>query len=268
MHLQGSSYPLLCFILFTSFSSMVFAQGQQVDPIPQIRVGGYQFAPYVNLQQDGRYTGLTLDIINALNQVQQDVRFEFVSTSIEHRYKAYSVGRFDMMMFENPNWGWQQIETQFIPLHITDGEAFIALKSKARNQLFFSTLTNKSIALVKGYHYRFAQLETNPEHLEKQFNIIYVNNNKASIESILRKRADVAPVTYSYLNHYLKLNPQEQPLLLISEKWDQHYTHNILLKPNSVLEATKLSHWLQLLTDNGKLAELAQNYDITLTTSD
>ncbi|MEL4246920.1 hypothetical protein AAEH83_07840, partial [Shewanella xiamenensis] len=25
---------------------------------PVIRVGGYQFAPYVNLQSDGRYTGL------------------------------------------------------------------------------------------------------------------------------------------------------------------------------------------------------------------
>lgn len=93
----------LLFCLVIHFSGIAMANTlSAVQSKSIIRVGGYQFAPYVNLQEDGRYTGLTLDLINALNQIQQEISFEFVSTSIEYRYKAYEAGRFEMIMFENP----------------------------------------------------------------------------------------------------------------------------------------------------------------------
>ena len=70
---------LFSFVLGISVISAAIAQDNNQSPtapntivpntIPTIHVGGYQFSPYVNLQQDGRYTGLTLDIINALNQI-------------------------------------------------------------------------------------------------------------------------------------------------------------------------------------------------------
>ncbi|MGI2136283.1 substrate-binding periplasmic protein [Shewanella baltica] len=268
---------LFSFILGISVFSAAIAQDNNQSPtatntivpnttapntIPTIHVGGYQFSPYVNLQQDGRYTGLTLDIINALNQIQQEVFFEFTVTSVEHRYKAYALGRFDMMIFENPAWGWQKIADQFIPLHMIDGEVFIALKAKAHNQNYFKNLTNKSVAFVKGYHYQFAHFETDADKLAKQFRPLFVSNNRASIESILRERADIAPVTHSYLQYYLKVNPQDRHLLLISDKWDQEYDNGILLSLRSSLDAKKLSHWVHLLIDNGKLAELAAQYGI------
>ncbi|MCG9963940.1 substrate-binding periplasmic protein [Shewanella cutis] len=231
-----------------------------------IRVGGYQFAPYVNLQTDGRYTGLTLDLINALNQIQQEISFEFVSTSIEHRYKAYAAGRFEMIMFESPLWGWQNLDTGFIPLHIHDGEVFIALKEKIKDSQFFTHLKQRTLALVKGYHYRFADFETDPTILEKNFNVIFVNSNKASIETVLRERAEIAPVTLSYINFYLASNPQDQLRLHISDQWDQHYYHGVLLNPHSRLNTKKLNFWLQQLQQNGKLTELVRQYGLELAT--
>lgn len=261
---------LFCLALSISAFTTAIAQDKVQSPaisesIPTIHVGGYQFAPYVHQQQDGRYTGLTLDIINALNQVQQEVVFKFAVTSIKHRYKAYSLGRFDMMLFENPAWGWQKIATQFIPLHMIDGEVFIALKTKAHNQSYFKNLTNKSIAFIKGYHYQFAHFETDANTLAKQFRPLFVSHNNASIESILRERADIAPVTNSYLQYYLKVHPEERKLLLISDEWDQKYANGILLNPSSQLDSKRLSHWIELLINNGKLAELAAQYGIQLT---
>lgn len=230
---------------------------------PVIRVGGYQFAPYVNLQSDGRYTGLTLDLINALNQIQQEISFEFVSTSIEHRYKAYAAGRFDMIMFENPRWGWEKLNTAFIPLHIHDGEVFIALKEKVKDPQFFALFKERTLALVKGYHYRFANFETDPAVLEKNYKVVFVNSNKASIETVLRKRAEIAPVTISYLNFYLASNPQDQQLY-VSNQWDQHYYHGVLINPHSKLHPDKLNLWLQQLQQNGKLTELVRQYGLKL----
>ncbi|MGL6124442.1 MAG: substrate-binding periplasmic protein [Shewanella sp.] len=253
----------LCIILGVSLFQTAIAHDRTIpSTLPIIHVGGYPFAPYVNQQQDGRYTGLTLDIINALNQIQQEVRFEFVITSIENRYKAYALSRFDMILFENPAWGWQKITNQFIPLNLRDGEVLIALRKKAQNQRYFDDLTNKSVAFIKGYHYQFADFETNPDTLAKQFRPLFVSNNKTSIESILRERADIAPVTYSYLQYYLKLNPENDHLLLISDSWDQEYHNGILLNPKSPLDSKKLSHWIQLLIDNGKITELAAQYHL------
>lgn len=254
---------LLCLILNSDLSIMAFAQ-TEIAPKPLIRVGGYQFAPYVNLQMDGRYTGLTLDMINALNQIQQQVTFEFVPTSIEHRNKAYAAERFDMMLFEDPNWGWQHTKMQFIPLNIKDGEVFIALKNRAKEQGFFADLTNKSMVLVKGYHYAFIGSETDPVQLKKRFDLVFVTSNKASIETILRQRADIAPVTLSYLNYYLALNPEEKDKLLISNQWVQHYHLGVLLTPHSLLKIDQLNHWLELLQQSGKLATLTQDYGFTL----
>lgn len=266
-------YRLLFFLcLAVSFHTAVLAQepvppqrAHSIKPTekPTIRVGGYQFAPYVDLH-NGHYTGLTLDIIDALNQIQQEVIFEFTITSIEHRYKAYALGRFDMLIFENPTRGWHNINYHFIPLHMLDGEVLIALNAKAQDQHYFKNLTGKSIAIVKGYHYRFANFKTSPDTLSLQFNPLFVNNNTASIQSVLRGRADIAPVTHSYLQYYLKMNPQDKPLLLIADKWDQAYDNGILLNPQSVLDEKQLSHWIKLLINNGKLSELAAEYAITL----
>lgn len=255
----------LLFCLVIHFSGIAMANTlSAVQSKSIIRVGGYQFAPYVNLQEDGRYTGLTLDLINALNQIQQEISFEFVSTSIEYRYKAYEAGRFEMIMFENPHWGWEKFDTAFIPLHIHDGEIFIALKEKAKDPEFFEQLKDKTLALVKGYHYRFAHFETDPVKLENEFKVVFVNSNKASIETILRKRAEVAPVTISYLNYYLATNPHEQQRLFVSNQWDQHYYHGILLNPNSQLSPEKLNLWLNQLQQNGKLQELVRQYGLEL----
>ncbi|PIW59275.1 transporter substrate-binding domain-containing protein [Shewanella sp. CG12_big_fil_rev_8_21_14_0_65_47_15] len=254
---------LFCLILNSCVSITAFAQ-TQITPKPLIRVGGYQFAPYVNLQMDGRYTGLTLDLINALNQIQQQITFEFVPTSIEHRHKAYAAERFDMMLFEDPSWGWEQTNMQFIPLNIKDGEVFIALKHRAKDQLFFADLTDKSMVLVKGYHYTFIGAETDKMPLKKHLEPVFVASNKASIETIFRQRADIAPVTLSYLNYYLTLNPEEKDKLLISKQWAQHYHLGVLLTPHSTLKIDQLKHWLGLLEQSGKLATLAQDYGFTL----
>ena len=42
-----------------------------------IRVGGYPFSPFVSKDHDN-YSGITLDLIEALNKSQQNYRFEFV----------------------------------------------------------------------------------------------------------------------------------------------------------------------------------------------
>ena len=101
----------------------------------------------MNLTDEGLFQGFTIDLISAFNELQTDVNFQFVNTSIENRYQAYEIGRFDMMIFESPIWGWKNFSTTFIPLDIIDGEVFITLRDNNKNQSYFSSFDGKSLSL-------------------------------------------------------------------------------------------------------------------------
>jgi len=229
---------------------------------PIVKVAGYPFSPYITQSVDGRYTGLSIDLINALNGIQSQVQFEFVATSIANRYKAYELKRYDMMLFESPVWGWHTIEHEFVPLDIHDGELFISLKDNAIDQAYFNNFDGKVLSLVRGYHYKFADWQADPQYLKAQFNIQFVNSNEASIVSILRGRAEIAPVTWSYLQFYLSQNPTISPQILVSTKWDQQYNHGILLSPNAPISKQQLSEWVGLLKKQQTLSRLAAHYGL------
>ncbi|UCX04080.1 substrate-binding periplasmic protein [Shewanella glacialimarina] len=235
---------------------------QSAHSKPIVKVAGYQFAPYLNQSSDGLYTGLSIDVVKALNGIQSEVQFEFVATSIGNRYKAYKMDRYDMILFESPIWGWQDIEHEFVPLHINDGELFIALKDKAIEQQYFDSFSGKVLSLVRGYHYAFAQWQADPKALNNDYNIQFVRSNEASIVSILRGRANIAPVTWSYLQFYLAQYPEVKSQLLISNKWDQKYDHGVLLNPKAPISKQQLTKWISLLQEQNILPRLAANYGL------
>ena len=63
-------------------------------------VGGYEFAPFVQRTSDGNYDGVTFDLIAALNKVQKDFHFIFVTTLADTRYKAFQAKRFDLIFLK------------------------------------------------------------------------------------------------------------------------------------------------------------------------
>jgi len=89
---------------------------------PLIKVGGYPYAPFVVKISDSHYEGLTLDLIDQLNEIQQEVKFIFVPTSAANRYKALDLGRFSLMLFEDSKWGWQTDKLKMTAPFLGGGE--------------------------------------------------------------------------------------------------------------------------------------------------
>ncbi|MCE2573109.1 substrate-binding periplasmic protein [Motilimonas eburnea] len=228
-----------------------------------VKVGGYPFAPYVTKSADGRYSGLTLDIINQLNQIQDKYQFTFVSTSSPYRYQAFSRNRFELMFFENKMWGWQHADFYTLPLPIDDGEVYIAKHDPADPTDYFADIASKKLVLVEGYHYNITNDLTDKATLKKKFDVTFVTNNHASIEAILRGRGEVAPVTWSYLQHYFRENPQAKERIISSERWDQRYQHQVLLSHKAAISHDELLFLLQELDKKGVLDELATNYQLS-----
>lgn len=224
-----------------------------------VTVGGYEFPPYVELDRAGTSPhGLSIDLLSLLNQAQDKWDFRFFLTSPPRRYRDFAGGAFDMIAFESPDWGWTASGQQFeaSKVFFEDSEVYVARKAEGRGQSYFDDFSGKRMAGILGYHYGFAGFNADPAVLKDKFAMLLVTDHAASIEVVLRERADVAVVTKSYLLRYLAQHGEARDQLLVSDKVDQLYRLQILVKPGVGPSAAELDGLLDGLDADGRLPAL------------
>lgn len=229
-----------------------------------VKVGGYEFGPFVDLDAAGQPSGLAFALIDTLNRYQDRFDFQFVLTSPNRRYKDFEDGKFDVILFESPDWGWaeKKLPVEASQVFLDGGEQYIALAKPGRGQDYFTSLADKRLVGILGYHYGFAGFEADPAILAKTFRMTLVNNNAASIEMVLKDRGDIAVVTDSYLKRYLKSHPGTADKLLISDRFDQRYAHRALVRRNAVITKADLDRLLAAMEKDHTLARLWHDFGI------
>ncbi|MGR6874098.1 hypothetical protein ACU6U9_17730 [Pseudomonas sp. HK3] len=139
----------------------------------EVKVGGYLFPPFIDM--DGKNTyGLTIDLIELLNQQQSEYHFKFIPTSPKRRYIDFKNNVFDALFFENINWSWQQYDINASNVFLSGGEAFFTQKTENRNKSYLRDLKGKNIVAILGYHYHFLNNITDVKTLKKHFDITLV----------------------------------------------------------------------------------------------
>ena len=82
---------------------------------------------------------------------------------------------------------------------------------------------------------------------------------------MLAGRSDITVVSQPFLNGFIADNPASAEQFLVSEKQDQVFQFQLLLRPDSPISAEQMSRLYQQLRDNGKLPALLQKYHLHLT---
>jgi ABC-type amino acid transport substrate-binding protein len=229
----------------------------------EVRVGAYHFPPYVMKPESARPQGLLPELLEALNAVQDDYRFILVPTSVTRRYRDFSQGRYDLIFFESPDWGWQDMALDKLDLQIADAEVYVARAEEGRGQGYFSSLRGKRMALYSGYHYGFAGFNADQNYLAREFNAVLTYSHDSNLLMLLHDRVDISVVTRSYLRLYQREHPEQSARLLISERADQVYHHHVLLRPGSSLDRQQLQVLLERLAASGRLGELLAHYRLS-----
>jgi ABC-type amino acid transport substrate-binding protein len=252
--------PVVCRLLLAVLGLLA---AQPLLAAQLIKVGAYHFPPYVNKPESEAPQGLLPDLLTALNNQQSDYQFVLVPTSVTRRFRDLQGARYDLIMFESPTWGWQNTPHETFDLQVQDAEVYVAKAEAGRGQEYFSQFSGKRLALYSGYHYGFAQFNADPEYLAKQFNAVLTYSHDSNLLMVLRERADLTVVTRSYLHRYLLRYPEQRTQMLVSERVDQVYRHQALLRPNAPISAQALRGLLRQLRDGGQLSALYRQYDLT-----
>ncbi|MBC7954229.1 MAG: transporter substrate-binding domain-containing protein [Rhodospirillaceae bacterium] len=242
---------LLAFALIASMA--LPAQAAEV-----VRVGGYDFPPFVESDVNGQPKGLALDLVDALNKVQTKYEFRFVPTSARRRYADVAEGRFDLLFFESPEWEWaaKGHPVEFSNVFLKGGEIYVAPAKPGRGQEWFAELKGKRVVGILGYHYGFANFEANPDVLSRDWGMKLVGSHRSSIEMVLAERMDVGIVTDAYLWSYLARNPDAAERLLVSERYDQRYNHRVLVRKGGPIATDAVNQLLTQMERDGTLDRL------------
>ena len=250
------------------FLSIMACVGLALSPwlqaAQEVRVGGYDFPPYLFRPESVQPRGLVVDLLPLLNRLQSDYHFVLVPTSASRRYRDLSTGRFDLMLFESSLWGWQDTPHLSVPLPIEDAELYVALAEPGREQSYFDDLTNKRMALYRGYHYGFAGYNADPDFLGKRFAAQMTYSHDSNLRMVLVGRADVAVITRSYLQMYAARNPLNAERLLISQRADQVYQHQVLLRRDGVLGVAQAAVLVKQLLNDSNVRKLLKHYYLSI----
>ena len=230
----------------------------------EVRVGAAHFPPYIVRPESGADSGLLAQLLDALNQLQDDYRFVLVPSSIARRGRDFERGRVDMLMFENPAWGWQATSYIAVDMGLEDAEVFVARQQPDRGQNYFDDLSGKRLALYSGYHYAFAGFNVTPGYLADTFGATLTYSHESNLLMVLRGRADIALMTRSNLIDMLRCNPEAGAQVMVSERVDQTYRHYALLRPQAPIQSGSFAQMMQKLRDNGRLEAIFAPYRIAV----
>ncbi|SIR81190.1 amino acid ABC transporter substrate-binding protein, PAAT family [Aquipseudomonas alcaligenes] len=249
---QGLLGALLLAVLFSS----------GVRAADEVVIAAVHFPPYVIKPEQDAHRGLLGELVAALNAVQTKHRFGLRATSLNRRFDDFRQARVHVAIFENPDWNWQGIAGTRIDMGLEDAEVLVARRAPERDQRYFDDLMNKRMALFNGYHYGFAGFNNDPKWLEEHFNAVLTYSHESNLRLVLLGRADVAPITRSWLGARLREQPQLREQLLVSDWEDQRYRHYAILSPQAPISAADFRRALQLLRDNGEMQRIFAPYGI------
>ncbi len=252
-------------LLFT-FLPVTLGFTAGVSSETEIAVGVYHFPPAAAVREN-QAEGLLGELLTELNSTHEDITFRIVHTSPKRRHMDFEAGLYDIIFFESLDWGWKSRPVDATRPVLKDEDVYLALDKPGRDQSFFDNVTERSIVAISGYHYGFADLSTDNTELEERFQIEFSHSHSRNLNLIKADRpslAEVAIISRSYLQMYLKQNPEDQGRFLVSDVADQTYRLRIMTRKDGPVSAGSLEQLLSPLFDDGRYQEMVERHGLQL----
>jgi polar amino acid transport system substrate-binding protein len=228
-----------------------------------VKVGIYDFPPYAFIAD--KTTGITVQMIAAMNKFQNKYEFVAVLTTARRRYRDFENNKFDMIIFENNKWGWQDYPVAVSQAFVSGGEVYVTQAKPGRGQDFFSDVKNKAMIGVLGYHYQFADFQAEQDYLNNNFNLLQTESQKKILELILNDRGEIGILPKEYLHYHFFHTPADEAKLLISDKFEQIYQHTILVRKDHKISVSYINKLLSQMKKKSILKPLWDEYGLTAT---
>lgn len=228
-----------------------------------VKVGATEFPPYIEISSSGKVSGIIAETIDFMNSVQKDYEFVAIPASAMRRHENFKKNFFTVSMYDNIEWGWDKSQAEASQVYMRGKEIYIAKMKPGRDENYFTNFKGKAMVGILGYHYGFANYNSDPGFLSKTFNMQASTSHESSIKMILYERGDIAVVSDAYLNWYLGKHPEDRPKLLVSKKIDQNYLHTIIVRKNTRPTLAEINKLLTKFRHSKEFKSIESRYGVT-----
>ncbi|WGL60781.1 hypothetical protein QEJ31_04105 [Pigmentibacter sp. JX0631] len=163
---------------------------------------------------------------------------------------------------ESINWAWKDCIGKEILKIANYKEIYIAKNRKDINQTYFDNLKNKILVIIRGFHYGFAQFNSDEEYLLKNFKIEFTLSYDAILKMLDLERGDIGVVPYTYITYYSKFMPTMQNNYFLSNITDSNDVLSIISKEKNKIKNQELIKLFDQLKAKGILKKIFQKYGI------
>lgn len=204
---------------------------------------------------DDTPVGFIADFFKYANAIQSKFDFEVVVMPFPRIQREVAHGNVDVVAMKNLAWMGDLDLTSSDPV-LHSGDVYIALDKPGRTQAFFQAKRERHWVGVNGYHYGFANFNSDVDFLSKNFKIQLVTDNASVIHMILRGRGEAGVVPETVLTHFIESERVEKGALLIGDAYDSTYTLSHLLRNKGPVNAEQMNEIIFQLQQSGKLQML------------
>ncbi len=236
-------------------------------PEPQIVIGAYYFPPIVNFGPEQHPVGLLADLVRQLQADIPGVHFRIFHTSPRRRYLDFDAGLYDVIFFENPDWGWSGRDISISPPLLKDQDVYVALRKPGRDLSFFDRIEDRKIVALAGYHYGFTARTGASGSTSRDLSMELSDNNERNLQLIKADRpsvAEIAVINRSFLQLHLVRHPEDRDLLLTSDHPDQSYQLRIIARKDGPASADELIRMLKPMIIDGRYSRMVQKWGLQL----
>ncbi len=249
--------------------ALYLAPGLSYSEPPEtlIVVGAYYFPPIADFGPDQEPVGLLADLVQELEADTPGVHFRIFHTSPKRRYMDFDAGLYDVIFFENPDWGWSGRDISIGPPLLMDQDVYVALRKPGRDLSFFDDIEHRKIVALAGYHYGFIARITDSTTVSPNFAIELSDNNNRNLQLIKADRpsvAEIAVINRSFLQAHLARHPEDRELLLTSDQPDQNYLLRIIARKGGATSADELTHMLKPVIADGRYRQMVEKWGLQL----
>lgn len=254
---RSSWNAILVFLMLVAVPLIFGSSPSQAKEAIVVKVGAYEYG-VVYFFENGEPDGMVPILINLLNRVQDDYRFELVETSSRRRYQALETGEADLLLLESSQWEWPEYDVQFSDTIVREKDIYLALSSRTDAQELFADVTAHRMLCVLGFHYGFADYNADPEYLRKNFNVLLHYNESEILDALFAEEAPIAVVSGGFLARQLAREPELRERIIIADKPDATYELVSVLSMNSAIPLDEFNALIAELLTAGEVERLWQ----------
>lgn len=229
-----------------------YSSGAKAAEPVLVKVGAYEYG-VVYYFENGTPNGMVPTLIGLLNSIQNEYQFDLVETSSRRRYLDLQEGNIDLVLLENPLWGWQDYDVKFSDKLVSTEDIYIRRRDKPTRGDPFADIYLQSIICVLGFHYGFAEFNADPAYLKEFYDVELAYNETEVLNGIVRGDAQIGIVSAGFFARQLSVKPELGDSIDIGPEPDAIHDLVSVISGKSSISVVDFNRLIEKLQADGTL---------------